>query len=104
MSNKTVIAALGAIVAIGMGTQAIGQTTDSQMMQQKTKTTLMKEMPKGFEKCYGIAKAGQNDCASTTSSCAGQSKVDGAKDAWVGVPNGTCNRIVGGSTTAGSST
>jgi uncharacterized membrane protein len=35
---------------------------------------------KGKEKCYGIAKAGQNDCAnlSGSHSCAGQSKVDNA--------------------------
>ena len=52
------------------------------------------------EKCYGIAKAGQNDCQTATSSCAGTAKKDGQKDAWIAVPKGTCGKIVGGSTTA----
>jgi uncharacterized membrane protein len=50
------------------------------------------------EKCYGIAKAGANDCASTTGShsCAGMSKVDGDPSEWIYVPAGYCDRIVGG--------
>lgn len=53
------------------------------------------------EKCYGIAKAGKNDCASTgNNSCAGTSKVDGDKGAWLYVAEGYCERIVGGSKTA----
>jgi uncharacterized membrane protein len=44
------------------------------------------------EKCYGIAKAGQNDCANLagTHSCAGQSKVDSDKGEWKYVAAGTC--------------
>jgi uncharacterized membrane protein len=54
------------------------------------------------EKCYGIAKAGKNDCASTgNNSCAGTSKLNGDKKAWIYVPAGYCDRIVGGSTSAG---
>jgi uncharacterized membrane protein len=49
------------------------------------------------EKCYGIAKAGKNDCQTASSSCAGTSKRDGQKDAWVYVPKGTCDRVVNGS-------
>lgn len=50
------------------------------------------------EKCYGIAKAGANDCASTgANSCAGTSKLDADPAAWVYVPEGYCERIVGGS-------
>jgi uncharacterized membrane protein len=54
------------------------------------------------EKCFGIAKAGANDCASTTGahSCAGMSKVDADPTEWVYVPTGYCDRIVGGHTTA----
>ena len=51
------------------------------------------------EKCYGIAKAGKNDCQTATSSCAGTSKKDGQTDAWIGLPAGVCAKIVGGSTT-----
>ena len=51
------------------------------------------------EKCYGIVKAGHNDCATANSSCAGTSTDDGQKDAWIYVPKGTCEKIVGGSLT-----
>jgi len=53
------------------------------------------------EKCYGIAKAGKNDCQTAKSSCAGTSKRDGQADAWVAVPKGACEKIVGGSLTSG---
>jgi uncharacterized membrane protein len=50
------------------------------------------------EKCYGVAKAGKNDCASTgNNSCAGLSKVNSDPKAWVFVPSGYCERLVGGS-------
>ena len=52
------------------------------------------------EKCYGIAKAGKNDCASTgNNSCAGTSKANADPRAWIYVPAGYCERIVNGSTT-----
>lgn len=49
------------------------------------------------EKCFGIAKAGQNDCASVTGahSCAGQSKVDMDKMEWKYVAKGTCKSMKG---------
>lgn len=49
------------------------------------------------EKCYGIAKAGQNDCANLagTHSCAGQSKVDMDKGEWKYVAKGTCKDLKG---------
>jgi uncharacterized membrane protein len=49
------------------------------------------------EKCYGIAKAGQNDCAnlSGTHSCAGQSKADNGADEWKYVAKGTCAQLGG---------
>ncbi len=53
------------------------------------------------EKCYGVVKAGKNDCQTATSSCAGTSKKDSQKDAWIAVPKGTCEKIVGASLTAG---
>jgi uncharacterized membrane protein len=52
------------------------------------------------EKCYGIAKAGRNDCQTAKSSCAGTSKQDGQTDAWVAVPKGSCEKIVGGKLTS----
>jgi uncharacterized membrane protein len=53
------------------------------------------------EKCYGIAKAGKNDCAATgNNSCGGTSKVNSDPKAWIYVPEGYCERIVGGSKTS----
>ena len=49
------------------------------------------------EKCYGVAKAGKNDCQTSNSSCAGTSKRDSQGDAWIYVPAGSCGKIVGGS-------
>jgi uncharacterized membrane protein len=50
------------------------------------------------EKCYGIAKAGKNDCAANGHSCAGQAAKDANGKEWIKVPKGTCERIVGAST------
>jgi uncharacterized membrane protein len=49
------------------------------------------------EKCFGIVKAGQNDCASLSGShsCAGQSKVDMDKTEWKYVAKGTCKTMKG---------
>jgi uncharacterized membrane protein len=49
------------------------------------------------EKCFGIAKAGQNDCAnlSGSHSCAGQAKVDNDKGEWKYVAAGTCKTMGG---------
>lgn len=43
------------------------------------------------EKCYGVALAGQNDCAAGPgTTCAGTSSVDYQGNAWKAVPAGTC--------------
>lgn len=49
------------------------------------------------EKCYGIAKAGQNDCggAGAKHSCAGQSKLDKDPSEWKYVAKGTCEKMGG---------
>lgn len=49
------------------------------------------------EKCFGVAKAGQNDCGSKTSkhSCAGQSKMDNDPNDFKLVPKGTCESMGG---------
>ena len=49
-----------------------------------------------YEKCYGIARAGKNDCQTANSSCAGTSKRDGQADSWMYVPAGSCEKVVGG--------
>jgi uncharacterized membrane protein len=49
------------------------------------------------EKCFGIAKAGQNDCASATGihACAGQSKKDNDPKEWKLVAKGSCEKMGG---------
>ncbi|MGH7417953.1 MAG: BufA1 family periplasmic bufferin-type metallophore [Candidatus Rokuibacteriota bacterium] len=49
------------------------------------------------EKCYGITKAGKNDCQTANSSCAGTSKRDSQGDAWIYMPAGSCEKLVGAS-------
>ena len=46
------------------------------------------------EKCYGVAKAGKNDCAAGPgTSCAGTSTVDYQGNAWKLVDKGSCESI-----------
>jgi uncharacterized membrane protein len=50
-----------------------------------------------YEKCYGVARAGQNDCFTASNSCGGTVFEEGRKDAWIYVPQGTCQKIIDGS-------
>jgi uncharacterized membrane protein len=61
-----------------------------------------KAQPK--EKCYGIAKAGQNDCGTARHSCAGKATKDNAPDEWKYVPKGTCEKAGGKATSGGGDT
>lgn len=52
------------------------------------------------ERCYGVAKAGQNDCGSSDGAhgCSSQAKTDNAPTEWKWVAKGTCEKL-GGKTT-----
>ncbi|HEY2630189.1 MAG TPA: DUF2282 domain-containing protein [Usitatibacter sp.] len=52
------------------------------------------------EKCYGIAKAGQNDCGTARHTCAGKATSDKSPDDWKYVAKGTCGKA-GGKTSPG---
>jgi uncharacterized membrane protein len=52
---------------------------------------------KDMEKCYGIVKAGKNDCQTSNSACAGTAEIDNKPTAFIALPKGTCEKIVGGS-------
>lgn len=57
-----------------------------------------------MEKCYGVVKAGKNDCSSSKKgghSCAGAASMDSDKTEWILVPKGTCDRLTNGSTKPG---
>ncbi|KNZ32425.1 MAG: hypothetical protein AD742_11735 [Methylibium sp. NZG] len=78
MNQRLVLSsALASVLAMGLVSQATAQDKK--------------------EKCYGIAKAGQNDCGNLagTHSCAGQSKVDNDIGEWKYVATGTCKQMGG---------
>ena len=79
MNQRLIVSsALASVLALGLGGQAAAQGKDK-------------------EKCYGIAKAGQNDCANLagTHSCAGQNKADNDPGEWKYVAKGTCKDMNG---------
>lgn len=49
----------------------------------------------GDEQCAGVIKAGKNDCATAKNDCHGHVDTDSNPMAWIYVPKGTCERIVG---------
>lgn len=49
-----------------------------------------------MEKCYGVVKAGKNDCAGPGHTCQGQAKTDADPNEFILVPAGTCDRLAGG--------
>ena len=53
------------------------------------------EDAQGKEKCYGIAKAGQNDCGTAKHSCAGKAAKDNDPAEWKYVAAGTCEKAGG---------
>jgi uncharacterized membrane protein len=95
MSKKIVSNIVSAILAAGISgisAQALADTAASAAPKAQ-------KMMKGMEKCYGIVKAGMNDCGSASNNnCAASATVDGDKASWIYVPKGTCNKIVGSST------
>ena len=79
MDQQTVIrSALMGLLALGVAGATAAQTQSG---------------PK--EKCYGVSKAGQNECASGKHSCAGTSRKDNDPDYWKLVAKGTCVKIGG---------
>ena len=80
MKTVAIAAAVGSLLALG---------TTPAFAGEKTK-----------DKCYGVAKAGQNDCAANGHACAGQAKMDNDPAEWKHVPKDECEKI-GGTTTPG---
>lgn len=79
-TKKLINIAIAAVVSVGMGMAANEiQAAPKQKMEQ----------------CYGIAKAGKNDCGTKTHSCAGQAKVSNNPNEWILVPKGSCKNLDG---------
>ena len=83
MNHRHVVSsALASVLALGLGNALAAQD--------------MAKVP-AKERCYGVALAGQNDCAnlSGSHSCAGYSKVDKDPGEWKDVAKGTCKEMGG---------
>ena len=80
----TIQAALAGILALGIGATALGAASGPVTPKANQ------------EKCYGIAKAGQNDCGTAKHACAGQgAKTENDPAEWKYVDKGTCEKVGG---------
>ncbi|MDH4275934.1 MAG: DUF2282 domain-containing protein [Gammaproteobacteria bacterium] len=73
--------AIATALAVGLGTASTGVFADKMDM----------------EKCYGVVKAGKNDCKTATNACQGQAAKDYEPTAFIALPKGTCEKIAGSS-------
>lgn len=80
-SNARISAAMAGLVALSLVT-----LVNAGPVEQKA----------GTEKCFGVAKAGQNDCGTAKHACAGLgAKVDKDPSEWKYVTTGTCEKMGG---------
>jgi uncharacterized membrane protein len=79
--TSTIQAAIAGILALGIAASAAAQPVTQ---------------PKDTEKCYGVAKAGQNDCGNAKHACAGLgAKTDKDPTEFKYVAKGTCSTMGG---------
>jgi uncharacterized membrane protein len=92
MKNKKIIVSILSSVALCGSLPVYAQNNNVQEGGQPEITGIGAEK----EKCYGIVKAGKNDCAAPdgSHSCAGYAKKDADGKEWVLMPKGTCERII----------
>jgi uncharacterized membrane protein len=102
MSNRTMsilvagafAAALGSFAATSVSAQGMSKADQEKMMMEKQKETAGALQTGKFEKCYGVALKGQNDCfAGAGTTCAGTSTVNYQGNAFKLVAKGTCTTI-----------
>jgi uncharacterized membrane protein len=82
--NWTIAAAIGALLAGGVASAGTPDKAGEAGDQAK---------------CYGVAKAGKNDCATSSHSCAGAAKTDNDPADWKHMPKEACEKA-GGKTEA----
>jgi uncharacterized membrane protein len=101
--NKVISNAISAVLAMSVvGISTSSKAAEVSPMQQQSganNSQMMQGVNKnnGIEKCYGIAKAGRNDCGTALHACAGEAKTNNDRKEWIFVPIGICDKIVGGS-------
>jgi len=79
LNTVVIIGALSAILA------ALHATTNNNITMQER------------ERCYGVVRAGHNDCANSKHSCVNKATANGSSAEWIMMPKGICKKIVGGS-------
>ncbi|HEX4332930.1 MAG TPA: DUF2282 domain-containing protein [Usitatibacter sp.] len=82
--NTPIHAAIAGLIALGLAASAAAEGPVKQAS--------------GTEKCYGVAKAGQNDCGTAKHACAASSKADNDPAEWKYVAKGTCEKMGGAAT------
>jgi uncharacterized membrane protein len=81
MSNSNLLrTAMASLLAIGASITATAALADDH---------------DGQEQCAGVIKAGKNDCATSTNACHSHVTTDSNPEAWIYLPTGTCEKIVG---------
>lgn len=98
MSNRMLSAAVATAFVAAFSAPAFSQgmsQADMQKKMQENQAKSMEMMKTGkFDKCYGVALKGKNDCfAGAGTSCAGTSTTDYQGNAWKLVAKGTCTTI-----------
>jgi uncharacterized membrane protein len=79
MSNSNLLrTAMASLLALGASTVATAALADHHQ-----------------EQCAGVIKAGKNDCATSANACHSHVKTDNNPEAWIYLPTGTCEKIVG---------
>src|SRR5918997_2840027 len=85
MSTRSTVSAT--ILAGAVASALASMASAAPLTQAEAKAA----MDAGKEKCYGVALAGQNDCAAGPgTTCQGTSTVDYQGNAWKFVDGGTC--------------
>ena len=87
-SDRLIRTAFASLLALGIG------TLSSQVLAGDV----------AKEKCAGIVKAGKNDCATSMNQCHGNATTDASLEAWIELPKGTCDKIVGAHVTTAANT
>jgi uncharacterized membrane protein len=87
-NTNAAVTAISALLTLGVAAIGTAQAGDAPAAKGE------------MEKCYGVAKAGKNDCAGPAHACAGQSKESASAKEWISLPKGTCEKLSGGTLTA----
>src|SRR5260221_14595764 len=80
---------------MNMKTAVLINTAVASLIAVGSVATMAADKPTEQEQCFGIAKAGKNDCGNAKHSCAAQAKVDNDLTEWKYVAKGTCEKVGG---------